>query len=77
MPNTTFITWNDFKNHSSITLPRYITVRADGYLSIAMAVNVTSGVSHFYVPSNEEQIQVTGLGADLWFIGAIKVASIS
>lgn len=77
MATATFLSWSDFKSHTSVTLPRYFVLRGDGFLGIAMGVVVATGVQHLYIPPNEEEILTEGLGSDLWFVGAVKVASVT
>lgn len=73
MAAATFLTWADFKTHTSVTLPRYYIVRGDGKVTRAMGVNATSGVTHFYDVPEDEDLIPTGLGMDIWFTGSAHV----
>lgn len=69
----TFLSWVDFKAATPSALPRYFAVRGKtGILNSAVGV-AAAGVNHVYTPLNDEEIICEGVGADLWFSGAVKV----
>lgn len=74
MATAIFPTWASFKSHTSVTLPRYYTLREDGTVLRVMGVNETSGVSHIYYMQADENFVPTGVtGSDAWFVGAALV----
>lgn len=74
MATATFLDFASFKSHTSVALPRYYILRSDNTNVLrVMGVNETSGVSHIYTMDPDEDLVPTGLGADAWFTGAIKV----
>lgn len=73
MATATFLTFASFKSHTAVTLPRYYITRADGHVLRCMGVNETSGVTHIYTMGPDEDVDATGLGADVWFTGAVEV----
>lgn len=73
MATAIFPTWASFKAHTSVTLPRYYTLREDGTVLRVMGVNETSGVSHIYYMHADEELNPTGVGSDLWFVGSALV----
>lgn len=75
MAYASYKTWAAFKSNTSVSLPRYFTLRLDGFLENAMGVNNTSGVTHVYSAGSEEDIVVSGLTMDTWFAGADEVAN--
>lgn len=73
MATAIFGSFAAFKSHTAATLPRYYTVNEDGTVQRCMGVNETSGVSHIYYPGVGEDLMPTGLGSDVWFLGAALV----
>lgn len=73
MATAIFPTFAAFKTHTSTTLPRYYTLRDDGFVYRCMGVNETSGVSHIYYMAGDEDVLASGLGMDLWFAGSANV----
>lgn len=73
MASATFLDFTSFKSHTSVSLPRYFIRRADDNVLRVMGVNEASGVTHIYTMASDENVLPTGVGADVWFVGAVQV----
>lgn len=73
MASATFLDFVSFKDNTSVTLPRYYIVRADGYVLRVMGVNTSSGVTHIYTMLPDENVVPTDVSGDPWFAGALQV----